>query len=81
MRLSDPLAEGLAEEAYLFQTLLAMEEAPRNMTRFLARGGQTVAGELEVGALAGTLGQGMTPLPSAAPLYGDALSSSARRRV
>ncbi len=53
-----PLAEGLAEEAYLFQTLLATEEAPRNMTRFLARGGQTVAGELEVGALAGTLGQG-----------------------
>ncbi|MGB0318491.1 MAG: hypothetical protein ACPGAD_06580, partial [Pseudomonadales bacterium] len=53
-----PLAEGLAEEAYLFQTLLATEEAPRNMTRFLARGGQTAAGELEVGTLAGTLGQG-----------------------
>lgn len=53
-----PLAEGLAEEAYLFQTLLATEEAPRNMTRFLTRGGQTVAGELQVGSLAGTLGQG-----------------------
>ena len=53
-----PLAEGLAEEAYLFQTLLATAEAPRNMTRFLARGGQTMDGELEVGSLAGTLGQG-----------------------
>ncbi|MBL6715597.1 MAG: enoyl-CoA hydratase/isomerase family protein [Pseudomonadales bacterium] len=52
-----PLAEGLAEEAYLFQTLLATDEAPRNMQRFLARGGQTAEGERAVGWLAGGLGR------------------------
>lgn len=51
-----PLAEGLAEEAYLFQRLLRTESAKRNMTRFLEIGGQTREGELRVGELAGELG-------------------------
>jgi hypothetical protein len=37
--------------------LLATDEAPRNMQRFLARGGQTAEGERAVGWLAGGLGR------------------------
>ncbi|MEE2674790.1 MAG: enoyl-CoA hydratase/isomerase family protein [Myxococcota bacterium] len=46
-----PLAEGLVEEAYLFQRLLRTEDAQRNMRRFLELGGQTREGELEVADL------------------------------
>ncbi len=46
-----PLAEGLVEEAYLFQRLLRTEAAQRNMRRFLELGGQTREGELEVAKL------------------------------
>jgi len=46
-----PLAEGLVEEAYLFQRLLRTEEAQRNMRRFLEIGGQTREGELDVAEL------------------------------
>ena len=52
-----PLAEGLADEAYLFQRLLRTPEAQANMQRFLEIGGQTRDGELRVGELAGRLGQ------------------------
>ena len=48
-----PLAEGLVEEAYLFQSLLRTDAAQRRMRRFLELGGQTREGELEVGALSG----------------------------
>ncbi len=51
-----PLAEGLVEEAYLFQRLLRTDDARRNMTRFLEIGGQTREGELDVAALAAKLG-------------------------
>lgn len=50
-----PLREGLVEEAYLFQSLLRSEGAPRAMRRFLELGGQTREGELRVGELAGQL--------------------------
>ena len=46
-----PLAEGLVEEAYLFQRLLRTQDAQRNMRRFLELGGQTREGELEVADL------------------------------
>ena len=46
-----PLAEGLVEEAYLFQRLLRTQDAQRNMRRFLELGGQTREGELEVAEL------------------------------
>lgn len=46
-----PLAEGLVEEDYLFQTLLRTDAAQRNMRRFLALGGQTREGELRVAEL------------------------------
>ena len=46
-----PLAEGLIEEAYLFQRLLRTDDAQRNMRRFLELGGQTRDGEREVGNL------------------------------
>ena len=46
-----PLAEGLVEEAFLFQSLLRTESAQRSMRRFLELGGQTREGELQVGAL------------------------------
>ncbi|MFQ5699480.1 MAG: enoyl-CoA hydratase/isomerase family protein, partial [Myxococcota bacterium] len=46
-----PLAEGLVEEAYLFQRLLRTEAAQTNMQRFLELGGQTRAGELAVADL------------------------------
>ena len=51
-----PLPEGLADEAYLFQRLLRTPEAQRNMQRFLEIGGQTRDGELRVGELGGELG-------------------------
>ena len=46
-----PLAEGLVEEAYLFQRLLRTQDAQRNMRRFLELGGQTREGELQVADL------------------------------
>jgi enoyl-CoA hydratase/carnithine racemase len=46
-----PLAEGLVEEAWLFQRTLRTEAAQRNMRRFLELGGQTREHELEMGAL------------------------------
>jgi len=52
-----PLHDGLVEEAYLFQRLLRIPEAERNMRRFLEIGGQTREGELEVAKLNGKLGR------------------------
>jgi enoyl-CoA hydratase/carnithine racemase len=46
-----PLAEGLEEEAFLFQQLLRTEDAPLAMRRFLEAGGQTREGELRVAEL------------------------------
>lgn len=53
-----PLAEGLVEEAYLFQQLLRTEEAQRNMRRFLEIGGQTREGELDVAELGARMNRG-----------------------
>jgi len=53
-----PLTDGLADEAYLFQRLLRTEGAQRNMKKFMEIGGQTREGELRVGALGGELGDG-----------------------
>ena len=52
-----PLRAGLVEEAFLFQQSLRGAGAQRNMRRFLEIGGQTKAGEREVGHLAGRLGE------------------------
>jgi len=52
-----PLAEGLVEEAYLFQQTLRTEGAQRNMRRFLELGGQTREGELRVDELSRELGK------------------------
>ena len=52
-----PLQEGLADEAYLFQRLLRTEGAARNMRKFLQIGGQTREGELRVGELCAELGE------------------------
>ena len=46
-----PLAEGCKVEAGLFQDLLFTDAARTKMRRFLALGGQTRAGELDVAAL------------------------------
>ncbi len=46
-----PLAQGLSLEAYLFQRLVREPSAQAAMKRFLEIGGQTRAGELEVGKL------------------------------
>ncbi len=51
----DPVA-GLIEEAFLFQETLRTEAAPLRMRAFLDQGGQTVDGELRVGALGAELG-------------------------
>ena len=51
-----PLAEGLVEEAYLFQRLLRTKGAQENMRRFLDLGGQTREAELQMGELSGKLG-------------------------
>ena len=50
-----PLAEGLIEEDYLFQTLLRTPDAPKAMERFLELGGQTREGELRVAELSAEL--------------------------
>lgn len=52
-----PLAEGLVEEAYLFQSLLRTKSAQENMRRFLDLGGQTRDAELEIGEFSGRLGK------------------------
>jgi enoyl-CoA hydratase/carnithine racemase len=46
-----PTADGLAEEAFLFQQVMREPSARQGMTRFLELGGQTKEGELRVGAL------------------------------
>ena len=51
-----PLADGLRNEAYLFQRLVRTEGAQTNMRKFLRIGGQTREGEMRVGALGGELG-------------------------
>jgi enoyl-CoA hydratase/carnithine racemase len=51
-----PLAEGLVEEAYLFQKTLRTPGAQRNMRRFLELGGQTREAELQMEELSGKLG-------------------------
>ena len=51
-----PLADGLAEEGYLFQTLIRTPDAQRNMARFLEIGGQTRDGELRIADLSALLG-------------------------
>jgi enoyl-CoA hydratase/carnithine racemase len=51
------LADGLIEEAYLFQTSIRCDAAQQRMRRFLERGGQTVDGEMDVGNLVGRLDQ------------------------
>ncbi len=51
-----PLAEGLQDESYLFQTLIRTDAARRNMARFLEIGGQTRDGELRVAELSAELG-------------------------
>jgi len=51
-----PLAEGLLDEAYLFQRLLRNDSAQQNMRKFLEIGGQTREGELRVGELNAELG-------------------------
>ena len=48
---SSPLADGLVEEAYLFEQLLRTDAAQRHMRRFLELGGQTRDGELQVAEL------------------------------
>ena len=52
-----PLAEGLKEEAYLFQRLLRTDGAQKNMRRYMEIGGQTREGELRVNELSGELGE------------------------
>lgn len=51
-----PLAEGLEEEAYLFEKTLRTESANRKMSRFLEMGGQTREGEKQIGELNAKLG-------------------------
>ena len=51
-----PLADGLAEEAYLFERAMRTPEARRNMHRFLESGGQTRDAELRMGELCASLG-------------------------
>jgi enoyl-CoA hydratase/carnithine racemase len=52
-----PLAEGLVEEAYLFQRSIRTDAAQERMRRFLENGGQTREGELTVAELSGRLGR------------------------
>ena len=52
-----PLAEGLKEEAYLFQKTLRTEGAQTNMRRYMEIGGQTRDGELRVNELSAELGR------------------------
>ena len=53
-----PLAEGLVEESFLFQTLTRTASGRRNMAKFLEIGGQTREGELQMEALSAQLGDG-----------------------
>jgi enoyl-CoA hydratase/carnithine racemase len=53
-----PLAEGLAEESYLFQRLLRTKEAQATMKRFLELGGQTREGEMKIAELSGKAAKG-----------------------
>ena len=53
-----PLAEGLLDEAYLFQRLLRTDSAQSAMRRFLEIGGQTREGELQVAELSRRLADG-----------------------
>ena len=53
-----PLAEGLREEAFLFQQLLRNNSAQSAMRRFLEIGGQTRQGELRVGELNAEIASG-----------------------
>lgn len=50
-----PLAEGLQDESYLFQQLLRNQSAQDAMKAFLANGGQTREGEMEVAKLSGRI--------------------------
>lgn len=50
-----PAADGLADEAYLFQQLIREPSARRAMQAFLAQGGQTRAVELRLGEFAARL--------------------------
>ena len=50
-----PVAEGLAEESYLFQQLMREPTAHVAMAQFLKQGGQTREAELGVDELAGRL--------------------------
>lgn len=52
-----PLEEGLADESFLFQTLIRTPDARRNMARFLEVGGQTREGEMRIVTLGADLGQ------------------------
>lgn len=52
-----PLAEGLKEEAYLFQKTLRTDGAQTNMRRYMEIGGQTRDGELRVNELSAELGR------------------------
>jgi len=52
-----PLAEGLAEEAWLFQRVMREPSAQEAMRRFLASGGQTREGELAMGELTLKMGR------------------------
>ncbi|MEM7060177.1 MAG: enoyl-CoA hydratase/isomerase family protein [Pseudomonadota bacterium] len=54
---SKPLADGLTDEAFLFQVLLASPEAKHNMAKFLEIGGQTREGEARMGELCAELGR------------------------
>ena len=53
-----PMADGCAREAALFQQLLHSDAAHHAMRRFLALGGQTRAGELQVAQISGNVGTG-----------------------
>ncbi|MEM7190053.1 MAG: enoyl-CoA hydratase/isomerase family protein [Pseudomonadota bacterium] len=55
---AQPLAEGLATEAHLFDLLLRTEGAKTNMARFMEIGGQTREGEMRMGELCAELGEG-----------------------
>ena len=54
-----PLAEGLLDEAYLFQRLLRTDSAQSAMRRFLEVGGQTREGELRVAELSRQVAEGL----------------------
>lgn len=53
-----PLAQGLIEEAFLFQRSIRTDAAQTRMRRFLAMGGQTREAELRVADLVGRLADG-----------------------